>query len=524
MLPLIENLDIKFTVKDNSVKVDSSGALFVTVDATHAGFINRNYYRYNPSAMRDGTKSWTYPFKKWVLRNHNDEGEPLGQVVGARYIGDNLKGFIQLDLLVTDPDAIVKIIDGRYRTVSTHGLPSTPRSYVKCSICGTDLASIKSDSQFCGHRRGKQYEDEDTGVVKLCFWDIGELDYNEVSFVNFPADRSDDHVAAVTSFKFLDTEGEVQINTNDTTEYKGVFMPVSTLWTPQSHLDMVIAAVMPDINPEFIANRSLWDSITGVSEVARVESYVKAGGRFTSEITDEIISKALDTKKIVSADPVLWDTVVSDNLLTKFKDYAKLGGTFDEPEATNIPAVADAVEFNSVKNSILLLDSMLPAIADSTSKYLTDFAKDDKSKKHRHVLWTNEAGNGSTDYVLGHWHEVVNNAIEPNKVSAWDPKAERYVTRDGHAHKIAGDSIATIDTSESKTEFNMTLTADKDTRIELGSVDQAVLAMYLLIHDTVFDHSQAITSIKDALKQAGMEQVDELYDAYSIMADLRINI
>jgi len=220
--PLYDDFQVKWELKDDQIKPSEKG-LLVTIDATHGGFINRNHYYYVPTSMAKAVRSWLEPFPKPVLKNHDKKVDPLGRVKSARYIGDDQFGFIQLDVLITDPDAIQKIMDGRYLTVSTSG---TPIEFVRCSICHTDL--LHSD-EFCGHRRGSVYETED-GVKKVCYWEIGMMDYKEVSFVNIPADAHKEHAAVVTGWKFADAEGEVPINTNDTQEHRGIIVMKSKLW------------------------------------------------------------------------------------------------------------------------------------------------------------------------------------------------------------------------------------------------------------------------------------------------------
>lgn len=190
----------KAGLKDSLIKgikeiKDSSGvpALEVVLDATHGGYVNRNFARYNSEAMKRSYKSFYSPFPKPVLTEHNDERSPIGRVVHADFVamdngGDASKptSKIRLKALITDLDAIQKVLDGRYMTVSISGKPAD----IKCSICGeaSSFFGCKND-----HERGHTYDG------KSCFADIGDMDYSEVSFVNKPADQSKDHAATVVS-------------------------------------------------------------------------------------------------------------------------------------------------------------------------------------------------------------------------------------------------------------------------------------------------------------------------------------
>jgi len=198
-IDLIDNFPIKTTIKDDNKKLvfSDSGSvrdnvsLICSVAATHSGTLINNRV-YPPKSMKKGIKTWTTPYKKPVLVNHDEEKDPIGRVVRAKYTktpkgidGKDYKpilkasdgyGYIDLVVKVTDQSAIEKIVDGRYETVSVR--MSTDHAY--CSICGIDWA----DDGPCEHVPGKSYKDEG-----LAYITTGDLTYREVSFVNIPADE-----------------------------------------------------------------------------------------------------------------------------------------------------------------------------------------------------------------------------------------------------------------------------------------------------------------------------------------------
>lgn len=164
--------------------------------------------------MRAGVDTFTNPYKKPILHQHDDQKDPLGRVASASYIStnpvvlppsliqrldrltdygskDGLKlikklkpflydknweglGYIESVGNVTEEDAIKKVIDGRYHTISVgYGTDN-----LWCSECGTDwLAEGK-----CEHEKGQDYGN---GPMFLMFGDLG---YDEWSYVNTPAD------------------------------------------------------------------------------------------------------------------------------------------------------------------------------------------------------------------------------------------------------------------------------------------------------------------------------------------------
>lgn len=169
-----------------------------TIEATHGGFINGNNTWYLENDMEDGVDSWITPYKKPVLPHHDKKKDSLGYVFESKYIsttdasGSNEpQGHIELKAVISDMDAVQKIKDGRYRTVSI----SADAKYAKCSICD----HVISQDGLCEHKRGNMYDG------KKCYWEIGELNYKEVSPVNMPADE----FASITKLEELEVEDMV---------------------------------------------------------------------------------------------------------------------------------------------------------------------------------------------------------------------------------------------------------------------------------------------------------------------------
>jgi hypothetical protein len=202
-------------------KHDSEGgeSLLVRVAATHAGILNANNRFYRPDRMQSSVPTW-FPkggFHKPVLIGHDEHGPAIGRVIEAKYVDESYKyasefptlkdsifysrdakkvglfesvdwivdnlmdlddytglGYIELGMKVTDPEAIEKVLRDEYLTVSV-GF-GTDAGF--CSVCHQDWS--KDDK--CEHRPGKMYDG------KKAFLISGNFYYDEVSFVNFPAD------------------------------------------------------------------------------------------------------------------------------------------------------------------------------------------------------------------------------------------------------------------------------------------------------------------------------------------------
>ena len=188
--------------------------LYVEANLTHSDKLinSRIYFRDKVAA---GVGSWTSPFFKPVTRHH-EEGEtyldPIGRVLNAEYIdtidtlgpdffrfkdvrseesrlmlakmvaGKSLQdkgfpgtGYIKGYLDITDKEAIEKVMDLRYLTLSID-FQTDARI---CSVCGTDW--IKEG--MCEHMPGSMSDGE------FVYHMTGNMRYNGVSFVNTPADN-----------------------------------------------------------------------------------------------------------------------------------------------------------------------------------------------------------------------------------------------------------------------------------------------------------------------------------------------
>lgn len=174
---VIDNMQL---LKDMASGKTTIVALDVEMEATHSGK-NHNYCIYYEDSMEKDAESFVNPFKKPMLKNHNDySGEPLGRITQSWYGPSALtdeRSAIHLKARVTDQDAIPKFLDGRYGTVSIGGTMGT----VTCNVCGKTILK-DGKFKFCGHWRGESYKDQ------VCYWGARDIEYHEVSTVNNPAD------------------------------------------------------------------------------------------------------------------------------------------------------------------------------------------------------------------------------------------------------------------------------------------------------------------------------------------------
>jgi hypothetical protein len=113
-----------------------------------------------------------------VLTHHNSyDGEPIGRILKAQFQEDTKSGRpgLVFTVEITDPDAIEKVLDGRYSTVSI----GAHTDKVTCNICGTDRTQ-----EWCEHYPGEEVDGQTTHFI------IGNTFGREVSYVNVPADEN----------------------------------------------------------------------------------------------------------------------------------------------------------------------------------------------------------------------------------------------------------------------------------------------------------------------------------------------
>ena len=222
----------------DSIYSANNSPLMVKIAATHAGLVTRNNGFYMPDKMRDAAITFIESYGKPILLHHNSySGEPVGRIKNAQYIdtsrglykNDSTKdyfkdfvdpsvsfstkvelvdklikddvlndpayegvGYIEVIGAITDKEAAQKVLDNRYLTVSI----GAETDAAICSVCKTDWAE---SGEMCDHVPGEIYDD------KTAFLIAGNLWYDELSFVNTPADPHA-KVVQVTTGDIMDSK------------------------------------------------------------------------------------------------------------------------------------------------------------------------------------------------------------------------------------------------------------------------------------------------------------------------------
>lgn len=200
-----------------SLKESESGESFVMprIESIHAGKTANNVYYpadklKGDKSLGSGVYSWTEPYAKPVIYNHDMMTETTGRVVRAAYSEYTQAGKPGIFVVpkITEPNAVQAVRDGRLLTVS---IGATTNQAI-CSICGTDIIN----EGYCGHMKGEEYDGEEA------HWITGDVFFNELSWVNQPADSNAFVVDTDTSGTFAMSDTEESLHNKNIHEYYGV--------------------------------------------------------------------------------------------------------------------------------------------------------------------------------------------------------------------------------------------------------------------------------------------------------------
>lgn len=223
----VEILDFLF----DASRAEKRGISIDIVLSTSGKKINGRIYR--PIGHKNGISSWTEPYRKPLILNHEPNGDPKGRIQSVRWEAEpkardffttdrDYENFIDVldtgsakeiqktmnrhrllqdkswpgvghlvaTLQVKDRETAEKIIDERYLTFSQS---SNTDAYV-CGECGSDWKK----SSRCKHRPGTADKKGDV-CVAVC----GNLYGSEVSIVNMPGND----LSMTRSISFEDSEG-----------------------------------------------------------------------------------------------------------------------------------------------------------------------------------------------------------------------------------------------------------------------------------------------------------------------------
>ena len=421
---------------------DNLASLRVGIRATNSGTIV-NGRVYKGVHMVDAVDTWFKPYPRPILTHHADGGgmfgpeptDPKGRVVSAAFTqlrkgkafendykrpdpaGGMGSGFITVEADITDPDAVQKILDGRYLTVSS----SQTTNEMTCSICGQDWFE-----DYCDHSPGHTYQIEvGSGKKKemrefFCYGIAGPLVYRELSFVNVPAQVN----AQVLGI--LEKDSEDNLN-------------MSTWCNDNAIMNMALCDAEGHIITDLTNEREL--------EMAKEKKtvFIEMPGINDDEVEDntEVIEEA-----IVDGEATPEDNVVVDEIETSETPASDLDEISDDNDEDSDVAMSDedfalAHIAKSIKDNGLWLgkDELSPVFDGETEVARVG----DESHSHLVILQKTEDGrvSGRTFSTIGaavdHDHVIEGDFISGNKAEGETRDAS---SGENHTHAFEVGQIA----------------------------------------------------------------------------------
>ena len=175
----IPNVSSKFAGFQES---ETKKGLVIEVAAIHEG-MTANHNFYSAAELAESINSWVSPYPKPIIRNHDITDEAIGRVIAAKMDKEeDGTPYSRLQIAITDPTAIEKVLDERYLTGSVGGKAGE----ALCSVCNSNWSEASAYKSACKHVRGRTYKVD--GKEHKAHLKMGKLSFKEYSIVNAPAD------------------------------------------------------------------------------------------------------------------------------------------------------------------------------------------------------------------------------------------------------------------------------------------------------------------------------------------------
>ena len=284
-------LDAATTVSETGKK-----GLIITFDLS-SSFRRTNNRIYSAAGQKAGVDSWTNPYPKPILRNHDKNSDPIGRIISVEWVSndqqamayfDSMNDFMQFKRItdqgnpqkiykamlkhnlftddtwpglgklvakarISDADAIEKFLDGRYFTFSAG---SHTDKYM-CGICGSDWAT----GDVCEHTPGSM---SDNGLPAIYF--TGKFSGDEASVVTMPGNA----LSQLTSMEFGDSVelSPVQMDSlkvgSNNIRFTDASVDTGDLMAINTDLQQVIES-LKSMDARNVA-RAIWDNTLSVEQ------------------------------------------------------------------------------------------------------------------------------------------------------------------------------------------------------------------------------------------------------------------
>lgn len=379
--------------------------LVVRVAATHAGLMTRNKAFYRPDSMRGSLDTFLKPFAKPVQVHHSDHIDPVGRVRGARYID----------------------ISHKY---------TEPLLQFKAKFGGTTFVDSKADTE-------KAFDQ-----VKWVLKNLHTMrDYEGLGYGELDLHISD----AKTATKILDERYlTVSVGFSTTEAYCS---QCKQDWAsndgPCEHRpgDMVDGLPIVLIPSNFLYEEVSWVN-NPADPFAKVSSIIQTG---PSPI-ETVSASNQETHDFNTVVPILLG--VSGGGIYRLDSYKEV-----DDRATETLVVTKKDKTSKPEPKLIEFDgSQFPEeaqelISNTDAKrenWITDEVMD---HKHRAII-DPATGNGYTDWVGGHSHEVMNRSVKEGGEKEWDEEKSSYEMENAHSHSLKEKTSPLTDETKDSDEMH----------------------------------------------------------------------
>lgn len=385
----------------NSIKktVGDEKGLIAVIDSTHSGIMNKNLRNYSDSSFKAKAKTFTSPFYKPLLLNHDSDMMSIGKTYDARHVPKSVKysdgqtstGFIKTGIWIPETsktkDHIEEIRANNYLTVSVGFDPDS----AKCSICGQDHLNrkkLKEDEEPCNHWPGDTYNG------KLCFLFVDIKEFKEQSVVNKPADQA----AVIKAY----AANGMDFDAGYLDFYKSNWMDEAIESTlEQQH-------IMLDINYNK-SSKPVGDNPLATDKINEV-----------TEMTDEAAKKLEDTiAKLTGA--------VEQLVKIHTDKQEKITTPSPAPEAENIDKkileATDKVK-EEFKTSLSTIETAIKAISDKIAAPAAESGSKEEDKKTSEDKKQEEAAKEASDKIVNKQTTGTGDADKDKKIPHVAPNSK----------------------------------------------------------------------------------------------------
>lgn len=345
-------------------------------------------------------QSWVEPYPKPIILNHDLNSEPIGRVMAARMDKEeDGSSFVRLQIAITDPVAVQKVMDKRYLTGSVGGRAGK----AVCSISGDDLANLDESGKpkMARFKRGQIYKG------KLAFIDMQDISFKEYSFVNQPADSK-------SSVRAVAAPGSNAVGTTDSewVARSSAFvlsMDKEDIFSVEANESLFANLKTKESRPLYLHLKGAFLSAMAIQEN---ENYINAN--------NSLLSSENDTKDIHEENLNMNENVKDKDILATVEelsqDLSTLSNTkvqeSQDPETAETPEEeAEEVE----ESEKIIQEAEGDSLAVALQKVLNDTIVFYFAAHRAH--W-NVEGEDFTEY-----HELFSNIYE-DAINAVDPIAE----------------------------------------------------------------------------------------------------